>query len=125
MCAGDCVAPHLSLQRVSLFMRGVVQLARGCCEEEAPGTRMEPGVVPAAGGPTDDEDVCYYYQYCVCNVIMGTTVQIKVEFDSMDLTTETLNFDEIDGDLERFQQDEIVSEALLKVLFAPVCAHVS
>lgn len=56
---------------------------------------------------------------------MGTTVQIKVEFDSMDLTTETLNFDEIDGDLERFQQDEIVSEALLKVLFAPVCAHVS
>jgi hypothetical protein len=34
---------------------------------------------------------------------------------NLDITTDLVNFDEIDEDLERFQQDEIVSEALVKV----------
>ena len=33
----------------------------------------------------------------------------------MDLTTDEINFDKIDEDLGRFQQDEIVKEALEKV----------
>jgi hypothetical protein len=42
-------------------------------------------------------------------------VQIKIDLGNLDITTDLVNFDEIDEDLERFQQDEIVSEALVKV----------
>jgi hypothetical protein len=41
--------------------------------------------------------------------------QIKIDLGNLDITTDLVNFDEIDEDLERFQQDEIVSEALVKV----------
>lgn len=41
--------------------------------------------------------------------------QIKIDLGELDITTDLVNFDEIDDDLERFQQDEIVREALEKV----------
>jgi hypothetical protein len=43
----------------------------------------------------------------------------------LDLTTDDINFDKIDEDLGRFQQDEIVKEALEKVGdWAPAAALV-
>lgn len=39
-------------------------------------------------------------------------VQEDLDADRLDITTEDLNFDEIDVDLERFQEDEMVQQAL-------------
>ena len=41
--------------------------------------------------------------------------QFKLDLGELDITTDEVNFDEIDDDLGRFQQDEIVKEALEKV----------
>ncbi len=41
--------------------------------------------------------------------------QIRLDFQDLDLTTEDVNFDAIDDDLKRFQQDDIVKDALEKV----------
>jgi hypothetical protein len=38
-----------------------------------------------------------------------------LDLGDLDLTTDEINFDKIDEDLGRFQQDEIVKEALEKV----------
>jgi hypothetical protein len=43
------------------------------------------------------------------------TMQIRLDFQDLDLTTEDVNFDAIDDDLKRFQQDDIVKDALEKV----------
>jgi hypothetical protein len=50
-------------------------------------------------------------------------VQFKFEDfgANLDITTDVVDFDEIDDDLGRFQQDEIVKEALEKVSLVVVC----
>ncbi len=47
----------------------------------------------------------------------GPLAQFKLDLGDLDLTTDEINFDKIDEDLGRFQQDEIVKEALEKVLW--------
>jgi hypothetical protein len=48
-------------------------------------------------------------------VLVPLIAQIEIDLGNLDITTDVVNFDEIDDDLERFQQDEIVREALEKV----------
>ena len=38
--------------------------------------------------------------------------EFDIDIDNLNITTETINFDEIDDDLERFQEDEMVQQAL-------------
>ena len=39
-------------------------------------------------------------------------VQLDLDLDTLNLTSEDIDFDEIDDDLERFQEDEMVKAAL-------------
>jgi len=42
----------------------------------------------------------------------GDMSEFDIGIDTLDMTTEVINFDEIDDDLERFQEDEMVQQAL-------------
>ncbi len=51
----------------------------------------------------------------LCAPPFRSLAQFKLDLGDLDLTTDEINFDKIDEDLGRFQQDEIVKEALEKV----------
>jgi hypothetical protein len=63
--------------------------------------------------PTEEKvSSSLYPSTTVASIDVGDDFKLDLDLDSLNITSEEIDFDEIDDDLERFQEDDMVKSAL-------------